>query len=303
VSDRPLARVALFLPVGMSTPRLFPVNPLPPSATLATALRLHWREYLMEGAEIGLLMLGTCVSGTLLYSRDSPLYSLALSRTVRSLLMGAGVAITALAIITSPIGRRSGAHMNPSVTATFFWLGRVHRWDAACYIAAHFAGALAGVLVAREIVGARLAAPPVQYLVTVPGTYGSPSALVAEFALSALLMGVVLYASNHFFLSRFTPIFVALLTVLYYGASSSIAGYSINPARSFASALFAWVWRGIWIYFVAPALGMVTAATIYVRIMGPNNVYCAKIFHDLHSTCPFPCRFVQLYEESTRRRS
>ncbi len=257
----------------------------------------------MEGAEIGVLMLGTCISGTLLYSRDSPLSSLALSRTIRSLLMGAGVALTALVIITSPIGRRSGAHMNPSVTATFFWLGRVHRWDAAGYVAAHFAGAIAGVLVARELLGVRLAAPPVQYLVTVPGAYGSPAALIAEFALSALLMGVVLYASNHRFLSRFTPLFVALLTVFYYGGASSIAGYSINPARSFASALFAWIWRGIWIYFVAPALGMLTAATIYVKIMGPNRVYCAKIFHDLRSTCPFPCRFVQLYEAGDRRRS
>ena len=56
------------------------------------------------------------------------------------------------------------------------------------------------------------------------------------------------------------PVFVALLTVLYYGVSSSIAGYSVNPARSFASALFAWVWRGIWIYFVAPVLGMLTSS-------------------------------------------
>jgi aquaporin Z len=121
--------------------------------------------------------------------------------------------------------------------------------------------------------------------------------MLAEFGLSALLFGVVLYSSNHRFLTTFTPIFVALLTVLYYGVSSSIAGYSVNPARSFASALFAWVWRGIWIYFIAPVLGMLTAATIYVRIMGPNSVYCAKIFHDLRSTCPFPCHFGHLFRQ------
>jgi aquaporin Z len=285
----------------MSMARLFPVTALAPSASLVDAFRVHWREYLMEGTEISALMLITCLSGTLLYSRDSPLGSLAFSRALRSLLMGTAVAIAAFLIITSPLGRRSGAHMNPAITASFFWLGRVHRWDAAFYIAAHFGGAVAGVLVARQILGMRLSAPPVQYLITVPGMYGSPAAMLAEFGLSAVLFSVVLYASNHRFLVRFTPVFVAVLTVLYYGVSSSIAGYSVNPARSFASALFAWVWRGIWIYFIAPVLGMLTAATIYVRIMGPNNVYCAKIFHDLRSTCPFPCRFVHLYRQGERR--
>jgi aquaporin Z len=255
----------------------------------------------MEGTEIFVLMLGTCISGALLYSRDSPLNTLGLSRMPQSLSMGTAVAITTFLIITSPFGRRSGAHMNPAITATFFWLGRVHRWDAAAYIAAHFTGAVAGVLAARQILGVRLSAPPVQYVITVPGMYGSPAAMVAEFGLSAILFSVVLYGSNHRFLTRFTPVFVALLTVLYYGVSSSIAGYSINPARSFASALFAWVWRGIWIYFIAPVLGMLTAATIYVRIMGPNSVYCAKIFHDLRSTCPFPCHFVRLYRQGERR--
>jgi aquaporin Z len=282
----------------MSTPRLLSVTALAPSASLVEALRVHWREYLMEGTEISVLMLSTCISGTLLYSQDSPLNNLAFSPAVRSLLMGTAVAITALLVITSPLGRRSGAHMNPAITGTFFWLGRVHRWDAAFYIAAQFIGAVVGVLVARQIMGVRLSAQPVQYLITVPGMYGSPTALLVEFALSAVLMGVVLYASNHRSLTRLTPVFVALLTVLYYGVSSSIAGYSVNPARSFASALFAWIWRGIWIYFVAPGLGMLTAATIYVKIRGPNSVYCAKIFHDLRSTCPFPCRFERLYRQT-----
>ena len=151
----------------------------------------------MEGTEISVLMLSTCISGTLLYSRDSPLNNLALSPSVRSLLMGTAVAITAFLVITSPLGRRSGAHMNPAITGAFFWLGRVHRWDAAFYVAAHFLGAVVGVLVARKILGMQLSAPPVQYLMTVPGMYGSPAALLAVFALSAVLMGVVLYSSNH----------------------------------------------------------------------------------------------------------
>ncbi len=115
----------------------------------------------MEGAEIAALMLSTCICGTLLYSRDSPLYSLDLSQTFRSMLMGVAIAVTTFLIIRSQYGRRSGAHFNPAVSLTFLWLGRMHRWDTTCYIAAHFAGALAGVLAASLILGVRLAAPPV----------------------------------------------------------------------------------------------------------------------------------------------
>src|SRR5215467_4736778 len=136
----------------MSTPRLYPVTPLAPSPSLTEAVRAHWREYVMEGTEIGALMLSICLCGTLLYSTDSPLQSLALSRVLRSLLMGTAIAMTTLLIMQSPFGRR---------------------WDAAGYILAQFAGAVAGVLAARAILGVQLSAPPVRYVVTVPGQYGS----------------------------------------------------------------------------------------------------------------------------------
>ena len=252
----------------------------------------------MEGTEIGALTLSTCIWGTLIYGNESPLTSLGLSQTFKSMLMGTAIAITTFLIIRSPFGRRSGAHFNPSVTLTFLWLGRVHRLDAVCYITAHFTGAVAGVLVARQILGLRLSAPSVRYMVTLPGVYGSPVAFLGEFLLSGILMSTVLYASNKRLLARFTPGLVALLTIFYFLLSSSISGFSVNPARSFSSALFAWIWHGIWIYFSAPCLGMLTAAAVYIRRMGLNHVYCAKVFHDMRSPCPFPCHFERVYEKS-----
>jgi aquaporin Z len=275
-----------------------PVTALAPSASLAEAIHTHWREYLMEGTELGSLMLSTCIFGTLLYSSDSPLNYLALSRGVRSVLMGTAIAMTTFLIIRSPFGRRSGAHFNPAVTLAFLWLRRIHRWDAVCYVLAHFVGAVVGVAVAHEILGVRLSSAPVRYLVTLPGTYGRPIAFIAEFVLSGLLMGIVLYASNHRLLARFTPILVALLTIFYFALSSSISGFSVNPARTFSSAMFAWIWEGIWIYFSAPCLGMLMSAAIYVDRMGWNRVYCAKVFHDRQSPCPFRCHFDRLFRET-----
>jgi aquaporin Z len=248
----------------------------------------------MEAVELGLLMICICLAGAFVYSEESPLRHLSLSLTAKSFLMGGIVAVSTFLIIRSPFGRRTGAHLNPAVTLAYLWLDRIHRWDALSYVITQFAGGLLGVFLACQILGRHLSARPVQYVVTLPGEYGSAVAFVAEFFLSALLMGIVLFATNHRNLARFNPVLVALITVFYYVLGPSISGFSVNPARSFSTAFFAWIWHGIWIYFAAPSLGMLAAAAIYLRSMGPTSVYCAKLFHDLSSICPFPCRFHQL---------
>jgi aquaporin Z len=277
--------------------RRFSVTQLSPSASLTQALKIHWREYLMEAAELGVLMFFICLFGTLLYSSTSPLEPLGLSRIDKGCLMGIAVASTTFLIIRSPFGRRTGAHFNPAITLTYFYLGRVHRWDTLYYFASQFAGALVGVFVAHQILGQRLAAAPVCYVVTTPGEYGNLIAFVAEFALSGLLMAVVLFATNRRSLTRLSPVIVSLLVVSYYALCPSLSGFSVNPARSFSSAIFAGIWQGIWVYFAAPCLGMLAAAVLYIRSMGSQRVYCAKVFHDLRSACPFNCRFDQLYRE------
>ena len=281
-------------------PRSYLVTELAPSASIATAFKTHWREYLMEAAELCALMFCICLFGALIYSGASPLRPLALSRTVKSFLMGIAIAITTFLIIRSPFGRRTGAHFNPAITLAYFYLDRVHRWDTLYYVTSQFTGALVGVFVAHHILGEHLSAPPVCYVVTIPGTYGNFIAFVAEFVLSGFLMAVVLFASNHRPLARFSPAIVALVTVFYYGLCSSLSGFSVNPARSLSSAFFAWIWQGIWIYFIAPCLGMLTGAFVYARSEGRQRIYCAKVFHDLRSICPFPCHFEQLYREPER---
>ena len=254
----------------------------------------------MEAVELGVLMMAICLTGTLVYSRDSPFRRFSLSATESGFLMGVMVAAATWLIICSRFGRRTGAHLNPAITVAYLWLGRIPRWDAISYVVAQFTGALAGVFLAFKLLGHELSAAPVRYVVTLPGHYGRAVAFAAEFVLSGVMMGVVLFATNHRRLTRFSPFFVALLTVFYYGLCWTISGFSVNPARSFSSAFFAWVWQGIWIYFAAPCLGTVAAAALYVRSMGPNKVYCAKVFHDLETTCPFPCRFKELFADEEK---
>jgi aquaporin Z len=276
-------------------PRLPLVTELPSSASLADACKTHWREYLMEAAELAILMFCICLFGTLIYSRASPLEPFALSRTVKGFLMGIAIAISTFVIIRSPFGRRSGAHFNPAISVAYFYLGRMHRWDTLYYVGSQFTGAVAGVFAAHQLFGKRLSGPPVCFVITTPGGYGNVIAFLAEFVLSGLLMGVVLFTTNRRRLARFSPVVVALVTVFYYGVCSSLSGFSVNPARSFSSAIFAWIWQGIWVYFAAPVFGMLAAAALYVRSEGRQNVYCAKVFHDLETPCPFACNIHRLY--------
>jgi len=279
-------------------PGPFPVTRLASSASLVQAFATHWREYLMEAAELATLMFFICSFGTLIYSPASPLELWGLSNVAKSFLMGIAVAATTLLIIRSPFGRRTGAHFNPAITLTYFYLARVHRWDTLYYIAFQFTGGLAGILLAHALLGRDLSAPPVCYVITTPGIYGNAIAFAAEFLLSGLLMGVVLFAANRWPLARFSPLAVAGITVFYYVLCPSLSGFSVNPARSFSSAVFAWIWQGIWVYFAAPGVGMLAAAVVYIRSFGLEQVYCAKVFHDLRSACPFNCRFYQFYCES-----
>ncbi len=80
----------------------------------------------MESTEIGVLMLSTCICGTLNYGEGLSSKTLGLAPAFKSMLMGTAIATTTFLIIRSPFGRRSGAHFNPAVTVTFLWLKRIH---------------------------------------------------------------------------------------------------------------------------------------------------------------------------------
>lgn len=250
----------------------------------------------MEAAELALLMLGICLSGALIYSAESPLHRLSLPSSISAAAMGFAVATTTFLIIRSPLGRRSGAHFNPAITVAYFVLRRIHRWDALFYVTSQLVGGVLGVWIAYRIVGTPLASSPVEYVVTTPGNCGLTLALLLEIFLSAFLMSVILFSTNHRRLARFSPLIVSSVTVFYYVFCTSIAGYSVNPARTFSSAAFADIWTGIWIYFAGPCIGMSAAALLFIRIYGPSSVYCAKLYHDIYTPCPFPCRFRQLLE-------
>src|SRR4029453_5436793 len=116
-------------------------------------LRGHWPEYLMEAWGLGTFMIAASLFGTLLFASTSPFPTLIASDSARRAGMGMPLGLTALGIVVSPWGRRSGAHINPAFTLTYWRLGKVAHWDAVFYIAAQFVGGLAGVLLMVPLLG------------------------------------------------------------------------------------------------------------------------------------------------------
>jgi aquaporin Z len=77
------------------------------------------------------------------------------------------------------------------------------------------------------------------------------------------------------------------LVAAYITFEAPISGMSMNPARSFASAVPAHHWTDLWIYFTAPIIGMLSAADLYVRRNGAVSIGCAKLHHENSKRCIF----------------
>ncbi len=254
---------------------------------MSQAFKQHWPEYLIEAWGLGTFMVSACVFATLLEHPDSPVRQALTNPLLRRILMGVAMGLTAVGIIFSPWGKRSGAHINPSITLTFFRLGKIAPWDALFYVAAQFVGGLAGVLFMAALLGSMLAAPAVNYVATVPGAAGRGVAFLAETGISFGLMLVVLMVSNTQRLARFTGLFAGTLVAIYISVEAPLSGMSMNPARTFGSAVPAHLWTALWLYFTAPPLGMLLAAEVYLRWQGVQGVICAKLHHHNNKRCIF----------------
>ncbi len=281
--------------LGVNAPNLATI-PTPPAAApfeqppklgALASLRVHWPEYLMEAGLLGAFMVSACVFGVLYGFPGSPVRQAIPSEFLRNALGGLSMGLTALTIFYSPWGKQSGAHINPSVTLTFFRLGKIKFWDALFYIAAQFGGALLGVVLVARFLRQEVSNPAVRYVATTPGPRGPWIALIAEFVIAAGMMSAVLYFSNHHRLANYTGLFASILVATYITFESPLSGMSMNPARSFGSAFPSGIWDHFWIYLTAPLLGMLTASEFYLWRKGRQAVKCCKLHHDNEQRCIF----------------
>lgn len=254
-----------------------------------STIREHWPEYLIEAGCLTTFMVSAAFFATLLNHPASPVPGWIMQQALRRIPMGIAMGLTAIALIYSPAGQRSGAHMNPAVTLAFLRLGRIQPPHACAYIAAQFLGGFAGISAALTLFGGLPADPPVNYVATRPGPGGPIVAAVAEAVISFILMATVLVVSSRARTARFTGVAAGSLVALFIAVEDPLSGMSMNPARSLGPALLSGSVDHLWVYLSAPVLGMLAAADLFERLHRATPRGCAKLHHPAEGSCIFRC--------------
>jgi aquaporin Z len=240
--------------------------------------------WLLFGAELvgTVLLVGVGLSIVIVnFGQGSPVAQLIPDAGERRLLTGFLFGTTGALIALSPLGKESGAHINPVVTLAFWIMGKLRSSHALGYILAQCAGAILGALplLAWGRMGSSVA-----FGATLPGTgYSLWLALLGETITTFLLITGLFFFLRHRQLRRFTPALFPFLYALMVFVEAPVSGTSTNPARSLGPALISGAWHGWWLYWLGPLLGMLLGVAVY-RMTGLRwlEIEVAKLYHFQH---------------------
>jgi aquaporin Z len=224
----------------------------------ATARRpIPWQLFLSELIGTAMLVLVGLSLVIFMWGTGSPMARLLPSEGLRRLITGFLFGCTGASIALSPVGRESGAHINPVVTFAFWMFRKLDAATAVGYVVAQLTGACLGCLplLAWGAMGRSVA-----FGATVPGAGYSVAAVIAGEAVTTfgLIVGLCVFLGFHR-LRSFTPALMPPLYAFMVWAESPISGTSTNPARTFGPAVISGQWQGWWIYWVGPLIGALVA--------------------------------------------
>ncbi len=250
-------------------------------------LKLNWSEYGAEllGTAFNLLVGFSII--TFDFGKGLPMERLIPAESPRLLINGLIFAGSGALFAISPLGKLSGAHLNPSLSMAFWLQGKMHKVDLFGYIIGQFIGAIIGTFLAFFLWGNYFAST--NYCITSPGI-GYPLWYVffTEVFMTFLLVLSIFIFLSHQRLLRWTPMMVWLLVATMVWLGVPISGTSLNTARSVGPALLAWSWQDQWLYFIAPPLGALVAVGVFRLIaMGELEVLTGKLFHVPNYCCIF----------------
>ena len=224
----------------------------------------HLPLYLIEGWGLGTFMISACLFTILLEHPDAGMVHHIHSPLLRRACIGLAMGLTATGIIYSPWGKKSGAHLNPSVTGTMLFLGRIHAVDAFWYIIFQTIGGTAGVYAVAAAFPEQMQHPSVFFAVTVPGKEGIGAAVAGEALISFLLMFVSMKVSSGN-LKGLAGLISGFLIWVFIMFEAPYSGMSMNPARTIASAVPSHTWTAWPLYMMVPPLSMLLAAILRQR--------------------------------------
>ncbi len=239
---------------------------------------LHWLPWLCELGGTAILLLGGLSAVFLDVGPSSPVAAHVPSASLRLLLTGVLFAGTGSLVAISPLGRLSGAHLNPVVTLAFWTQRKVYHHDLLGYVIAQIVGAVAATAVLAVLLGPTASA--MHLGATQPGRgLTDPEAAVVEALMTASLVLLIFVMTSHRRTARWTPLGAWLLIAALVWQGTPYTGTSLNRARSLGPALLAPELAHLWVYLVGPVLGGLLAVAVFA-LFKDTEVLTAKLFHD-----------------------
>jgi aquaporin Z len=249
--------------------------------------RLNWAEYIAEVLGTTLVVFIGLSTAVFNFAEGLPIEQLVPDKGIRLLMTGVVFAGSGSLVAISPLGKLSGAHINPVVSLAFWIQGKMNLIDFFGYIIGQFCGGIIGAWLLVTVWGKY--ATSIDNGMTLPGTdYSLLSVFSAEVYMTFLLVFLISLFLSNSRLMRWTPLMTWVLMATMVWLGSPISGTSVNPARSFGPALVTWFWQDHWIYWVGPILGSLIAVMAFqVLSMGKRSILTAKLFHVPHYRCIF----------------
>lgn len=179
------------------------------------------------------------------------------------------VHVLVLFVLIQTLAIVSGAHFNPAVTVALAGLRQIKIPDAAIYIVAQLAGAVAGALLVKAILldegkAENYGAPSVSNIVDGSVFAGMMVEGIGTFFLLWAIIGVAVHPQAAKEWAAF-----AIGGALGMGVMvlAPITGAGFNPARSFGPMLVSGEWDDFFmVYLLGPLLGALVASFLYFYV-------------------------------------
>jgi len=236
---------------------------------------IPWALFVSELIGTALLVLVGLSLVIFMFGTGTPMARLIPSEDLRRLITGFLFGTTGACIALSPVGKVSGAHINPVVTLGFRLMGKLDSPTTVGYVTAQLIGAVVGS-VPLLFWGAM--GESVAFGATLPGAgYTLSSVFLGEMITTFTMVALLCVFLGFRKIRPLTPgIFPPLYAIMVW-AESPISGTGTNPARSLGPALVSGQWVGWWIYWIGPMAGMLLAVLACSFLA--KRITVAKLYH------------------------
>jgi len=241
----------------------------------AKYLKYRTKFFISEFFGTALLLLGGLSLVIFMFGAGSPMAELIPIVKLRQVITGFLFGSIGASIALSPIGKVSGAHINPAVTMTFWLFGKIEGRLAVTYILAQMTGAIFGCL---PLLFWGQMGRSIEFGATIPGEgYSLQTVMLGEIITTFTMVSLLVIFIGFRQIRQFTPFMFPFLYAIMVPLEAAISGTSTNPARSLGPAVISGQWEGWWIYLIGPLAGALLASLACSLLA--KRITIAKLYH------------------------